>query len=72
MEKRLLPTALYCRLCVGADQFNHQRLCRLLTKEIASDGDRRGGCLLGARHKQTSSSRIVHRMRATETVCLSV
>ena len=43
-----------------------------LAKEIPGDGDRRGGCLLGARHKQTSCLRIVHHMRVTETVCLSV
>ena len=28
-----------CRLCVGADQFQQQRLCRLLAEKIASDGD---------------------------------
>ena len=60
------------RLCMGADQFQQQRFRCLLAKEIPGDGDRRGGCLLGARHKQTSCLRIVHRMRVTETVCLSV
>ena len=57
---------------MGADQFQQQRLSCLLAKEIPGDGDRRGGCLLNGWHKQTSSSRIVHRMRVTETVCLSV
>ena len=60
------------RLCVGADQLQKQCLCCLLAKEVAGNGDRRGRCLFGVWHKQTSYLGMVHRMRRKEIVCLAV
>ena len=64
------PQAL-SRLSMGADHFQQQRLSCLLAKEIPGDGDRRGGCLLGARHKQTSSYFELHPVWLTRGILLN-